>query len=63
MWWGAITVFSKLSPRNSLWLGPLIYAFDKMAMLTGAAPSTKFVLLSRLGSRDSGALLGKRSAE
>jgi hypothetical protein len=46
-WWRWVAGTSKTKPSSARWLGPLVYWVDRVAMLSTAAPSTKFALFSR----------------
>jgi SAM-dependent methyltransferase len=49
-WWRFVAGRAKRNPASARWLGPLIDVADRIAMPTGAAPSTKLVLFRRPGS-------------
>ena len=46
-WWGFVTSRTKRDPDSARWIGPLVDVADRIAMHSGAAPSTKLVLLRR----------------
>ncbi len=46
-WWHFVARWSKRGAGHARWLGPLLFAADRLAMETGAAPSTKFALFRR----------------
>lgn len=46
-WWRFVARWSKRGAGHARWLGPLLFALDRLAMATGAAPSTKFALFRR----------------
>jgi hypothetical protein len=46
-WWQWVAKRSKAKPGSARWLGPLVYGLDGLAMLSSAAPSTKFPLFRR----------------
>jgi SAM-dependent methyltransferase len=46
-WWRWVARRAKASPGSIRWLGPLMIALDRVALGTGAAPSSKIVLLRR----------------
>ncbi len=54
-WWRWVASESKANPGSARWLGPLVMALDRVALATGAAPSTKLALFRRPG-------LGERQA-
>lgn len=46
-WWRWVARRAKSSPRSIRWLGPLMLVLDRLALATGAAPSSKIVLFRR----------------
>lgn len=46
-WWRWVARRAKSSPGTIRWLGPLMIAFDRVALGTGATPSSKIVLFRR----------------
>jgi SAM-dependent methyltransferase len=46
-WWRWLARRAKASPRSIRWLGPLMVTVDRIALATGAAPSSKIVLFQR----------------
>ena len=46
-WWRFVASRSRADARSARWLGPLVLGLDRVAMLTGQAPSTKFALFRR----------------
>jgi SAM-dependent methyltransferase len=46
-WWRWVARRAKSSPQSIRWLGPLMLAFDRVALAFGAAPSSKIVLFRR----------------
>lgn len=46
-WWKFVAGRTKRNPRSSRWIGPLVDTADRIAMRTGAAPSTKLLLFRR----------------
>lgn len=46
-WWRWVARRAKASPRSVRWIGPLMLALDRVALATGAAPSSKVVLFRR----------------
>ena len=46
-WWRWVARRAKSSPGSIRWLGPLMLALDRVALATGAAPSSKIVLFRR----------------
>lgn len=48
-WWRWVAKRAKTSPRSIRWVGPLMFAFDRVMLATGAAPSSKIVLFRRPG--------------
>jgi 2-polyprenyl-3-methyl-5-hydroxy-6-metoxy-1,4-benzoquinol methylase len=46
-WWKFVGGRTKRNPRSSRWIGPLVDTADRLAMRTGAAPSTKLLLFRR----------------
>ena len=49
-WWRFVASRSRADARSARWLGPLVLGLDRLAMLTGQAPSTKFALFRRPAS-------------
>lgn len=46
-WWRWVARRAKSSPTSIRWLGPLMLAFDRVALALGAAPSSKIVFFRR----------------
>lgn len=46
-WWRWFARRAKASPGSIRWLGPVVLALDRVALVTGAAPSSKIVLFRR----------------
>lgn len=46
-WWRWVARRVKASPRSARWIGPLMVALDRIALASGAAPSSKIVLFRR----------------
>lgn len=46
-WWGFVSRRTKASPASARWIGPLVSALDRVAMRTGAAPTSKVALFRR----------------
>ena len=46
-WWRFVARWSKRGAGHARWLGPLLFVLDRLAMATGAAPTTKFALFRR----------------
>lgn len=46
-WWRFVAGRSRRDPRSARWIGPLVDAGDRLAMRSGAAPTTKLLLLRR----------------
>lgn len=46
-WWSFVAGRTKRRPGSARWIGPLIETADRIAMRTGAAPSTKLILFRR----------------
>lgn len=46
-WWRWVARRAKSSPGSIRWLGPLMLALDRVALLTGSAPSSKIVVFRR----------------
>lgn len=46
-WWRWVASESKANPQSARWLGPLVMGLDRVALRTGAAPSTKLALFRR----------------
>jgi teichuronic acid biosynthesis glycosyltransferase TuaC len=46
-WWRWVARTSKAKPESTRLLGPLMLALDRVALLAGAAPSSKILLLRR----------------
>ena len=46
-WWRWVARRAKSSPGSIRWLGPLMLALDRVALASGAAPSSKIALFSR----------------
>jgi hypothetical protein len=42
-----VDAFRAADARSARWLGPLVLGLDRVAMLTGQSPSTKFALFRR----------------
>ncbi|MDO8485177.1 MAG: class I SAM-dependent methyltransferase [Candidatus Limnocylindrales bacterium] len=51
-WWRWLARRAKASPGSIWWLGPVVLAFDRVALATGAAPSSKIVLFRRPDVQD-----------
>lgn len=51
-WWRWAARRAKASPGSIRWLGPLMLALDRVALASGAAPSSKIVLFRRPGGAD-----------
>jgi SAM-dependent methyltransferase len=52
-WWGFVSRRAKAGDGAARWLGPLLWLLDGIAIRTGAAPSSKLVLLRRPVGRQS----------
>jgi SAM-dependent methyltransferase len=48
-WWRWVARRAKASPGSIRWVGPLMLALDRIALATGAAPSSKIVQFRRPG--------------
>lgn len=46
-WWKFVAGRTKRNPASARWIGPLVDVADRLAMRTGAAPSSKLLLLRR----------------
>ena len=46
-WWRWVASESKANPDSARWLGPLVMGLDRIALRTGAAPTTKLALFRR----------------
>lgn len=46
-WWKFVAGRTKRNPRSAAWVGPLVDVADRVAMRTGARPSSKLLLLRR----------------
>jgi SAM-dependent methyltransferase len=46
-WWRWVARRARTSPGSVRWIGPLMVAFDRVMLATGAAPSSKIVLFRR----------------
>ena len=46
-WWKWVAKRAKTSPGSIRWVGPLMLALDRIALATGAAPSSKIALFRR----------------
>jgi SAM-dependent methyltransferase len=46
-WWKFVAGRTKRNPRSAAWVGPLVDVADRLAMRTGAGPSSKLLLLRR----------------
>ena len=46
-WWRWVARQAKSAPARIRWIGPLMLALDRLALATGAAPSSKIVLFRR----------------
>ncbi|MHB8959126.1 MAG: class I SAM-dependent methyltransferase [Candidatus Limnocylindrales bacterium] len=46
-WWRWVASESKANPGSAGWLGPLVMLLDRVALPTGASPSTKLALFRR----------------
>jgi hypothetical protein len=46
-WWRFVASRSKADAGSARWLGPLVLALDRVAMVSGRAPTTKFALFRR----------------
>ncbi len=46
-WWRWVASESKANAGSARWLGPLVMALDRVALATGASPSTKLALFRR----------------
>jgi SAM-dependent methyltransferase len=46
-WWRWVARRAKTSPGSIRWIGPLMLQLDRVALATGAAPSSKIVLFRR----------------
>ncbi len=46
-WWKFVAGRTKRNPRSAAWIGPLVDTADRVAMRTGAGPSSKLLLLRR----------------
>ena len=54
-WWKFVASQTKRNPGAARWIGPILSVADRIAMRTGAAPTTKLVLFRRpLGPRSPG---------
>lgn len=45
--WRLIATKARREPRAVRWIGPLLYVTDRIALMSGAAPSSKIMLLRR----------------
>ena len=48
-WWRWLVRTAKSDPANARWLGPIVLTLDRLALASGAAPSTKIALFRRPG--------------
>jgi 2-polyprenyl-3-methyl-5-hydroxy-6-metoxy-1,4-benzoquinol methylase len=48
-WWRFVVQRTKSRPENARWVGPIVSALDRVAMRTGAAPTSKIALFRRPG--------------